>query len=64
MKYLKQFKGYDDMKEISYEEALRTVLGSYRDNAEVRSWLTDINAVPWKNKAIPCRFSIIHVKGK
>ena len=64
MKFLKQYKGENDMKEISYEEALRTILGSYRDNKEVRSWLTDINAVPWKDKAIPCKFSIIYMKGE
>ena len=54
MTYMKRYKGSDDWQEVSYEEALNTVLGSYKDNAEVRNMLTTGNY-------IPCKFSEIRV---
>ena len=54
IKYRKQFKGTDEEIDITYEEALHTVLGSYKDNEEVRAMLTVSNE-------INCMFSIIHV---
>ena len=54
IKYRKQFKGTGEVIDITYEEALHTVLGSYKDNEEVRAMLT-------VNNVINCMFSIIHV---
>lgn len=54
MKYVKQYKDGSAPFEITYEEALNTVLGSYKDNDEVRSMLTITNR-------IPCMFSEIIV---
>ncbi len=52
MIYRKCFKGSDEWKEISYDDALHTLLGSYKDNDEVRSLLNG-------NNMIPCAFSFI-----
>ena len=54
MKYLKCFKGKDEWKEVTYEKALDTVLGSYKDNAEVRNLLQ-------VEGEIPCMFAVIKV---
>lgn len=54
MKYLKRYADEESWHEISYEEALYTVLSNYKDNAEVRSWLT-------KENEIRCLFSDIKV---
>lgn len=37
--FLKRYYTEDQPHEVTYEEALDTVLASYRDNREVRSWL-------------------------
>ena len=55
MKYLKQWKDTGEVVEVTHEDALRTVLGCYEDNAEVRELLTI------ENQIIPCMFSIIKV---
>lgn len=54
MKYMKRMKGTELWYEVSEEKALDTVLGSYKDNEEVRSMLTIGNF-------IPCMFSEIRV---
>ena len=54
LRYKKQYKGEDEWMEITYDQALDTVLGSYIDSPEVRSMLDTAN---W----IPCRFSTIAV---
>ena len=54
MKYMKRMKGTELWHEVSEEKALDTVLGSYKDNEEVRSMLTIGNF-------IPCMFSEIRV---
>ena len=54
MKYLKRFKDKDEWKEVSYEQALHSVLGSYKDNDEVRGLLQS-------EGEIPCMFAIIKV---
>jgi len=54
MKYMKKFKAEDNWFEVSREDALRAILGTYRDNLEVRSMLSIPNC-------IPCVFSEIRV---
>lgn len=55
MKYLKQFKEPDaEWKEVTYEEALDTLLTSYKDNDITRYMLSVENE-------IPCMFSYIKV---
>ena len=54
IKYRKQYKGENEWIDITYEDALRTVLGSYVDNEEVRAMLTYSNQ-------IPCMASFIQV---
>ena len=55
LKYLKRYKTPDaDWEEISKEDALRTLLGSYLDNDITRELLESENA-------IPCMFSDILV---
>ena len=54
MKYLKRFKDKDEWEAVSYERALHSVLGSYKDNAEVRNLLKT-------EGEIPCMFAIIKV---
>lgn len=54
MIYKKRFANEDTWNEVTYDEALYTVLGTYKDNAETRSMLTIGNY-------IPCRFSDIRV---
>ena len=54
MVYRKKFKSVPEWEEVSYEEALRTVLGTYKDNDEVRSMLTIGNY-------IHCMYSDIQV---
>lgn len=55
LSYFKQFKGSDERKEVSYEEALDTLLTTYKDNDMTRDWLSVVNT-------IPCRFSTITVE--
>lgn len=54
MIYRKKFKTEDEWKEVSYEVALDTILGTYKDTPEVRSMLTIGNY-------IPCRYADIRV---
>ena len=54
MKYMKRFKGEEEWIEVTHEQALNTVLGSYVDNDDVRSMLTIGNY-------IPCQFSEIRI---
>lgn len=54
MKYMKKFRGEENWTEVSYDDALYSVLGSYNDTAEVRSMLTIGNY-------IPCLFAEIRV---
>ena len=54
MKYMKRYKTKDDWFEVSYDKALGVVLGSYKDNPQVRGWLSVPNY-------IPCMFSEIRV---
>jgi len=54
MRYMKRFKTEEDWVEVKREEALWTILGSYKDNLEVRSMLSIPNC-------IPCVFSEIRV---
>lgn len=46
MIYKKRFKGEDEWQEITKEEALRTLLGSYMDCTEVRDLLEGENCIP------------------
>ena len=56
MKYFKTLKLVDaERKEITYGEALGTVLGSYKDVEETREMLEH-------EGVIPCLFSIIEVE--
>lgn len=56
MKYFKKSKGVNTPRvEVTYEEALRTVLGSFRDNDMTRDMLTIPNN-------IFCAFSYIYVE--
>ena len=56
MKYFKQSKGVNTPKvEISYEDAIRVLLGSYKDNKMTREML----AIP---NEIPCMFSTVYVE--
>ena len=52
--YEKRWRGQKDWKEVSYDEALNTLLGSYKDNEITREMLTIPNF-------IPCGFSEIAV---
>ena len=54
MRYMKKFKAEDNWFEVSREDALRTIFGTYRDNLDVRSMLSIPNY-------IPCMFSVIRV---
>lgn len=54
MIYRKKFKTEEEWKEVSYEDALWTVLGAYKDTPVVRSMLTIGNY-------IPCQYSDIRV---
>ena len=54
MKYFSEFRDSDEKKEISKEEALHKILGTFRDCDEVRDWLTIPNC-------IVCVFSTIYV---
>ena len=55
LKYYKQNVDSDEKREITYEEALNTLLTTYRDNDMTRDMLTLANE-------IPCRFSTVYVK--
>ena len=55
MRYFRQYWGVSERDELSYEEALRVVLGSYKDNDEVRSWLEKVGR-------IECAFSDVVVE--
>lgn len=54
MVYKKRFYDSEKWEDVTYEEALNTVLSTFMDNEEVRSMLTIGNY-------IPCRFSEIRV---
>lgn len=54
MKYLKRFHDSEEWAEVSKDDALYSVLGSYYDNAEVRSWLD-------KEGEIRCKYATIKV---
>lgn len=56
LKYYKQFHDKPgERKEISYDEALNTLLTTYRDNDMTRDMLTTANR-------IDCRFSVVDVE--
>lgn len=51
LKYLKRYKEPsklfgNDWKEVTYDEALNTLLGTYRDNNITRELLTQENVIP------------------
>ena len=48
MKYIKIFKDNGQEQEVSYNEALETVLAYYDDNNETRAMLTMENYIPGK----------------
>jgi len=52
--FLKRYYTEDQPHEVTYEEALDTVLASYRDSKEVRSWLD-------RESKIECAYSEITV---
>lgn len=54
MKYYKRYKDKDEWNEITYDEALRTLLGTWRDTDLTRDMLTIQNM-------IECMFSWIKV---
>ena len=54
LKYRKQYKGELDWFDVSYDDALRTLLGTYLDNDLTREMLTVVGE-------IPCMFSVIEV---
>ena len=54
MVYRKRFKGEDEWREITKENALHVILGSYKDNEEVRGFLEE-------EGTIPCMFSDIRI---
>lgn len=45
MKYFKQYHGEYERKEVSYDEALKTLLGTFLDNDITRSQLEEPNAI-------------------
>ena len=55
LKYYKRMADDTNRKEITYEEALNTLLTTYRDNDMTRDMLTIPNE-------IPCRFSFVYVE--
>lgn len=55
MMYIKTFKDGSSSKLVSYKEALHTILGTYKDNEEVRDWLEQPGT-------INCMYSVIEVK--
>ena len=56
LRYYKKFKGDDTPRvEISYDKALNTLLGTYRDNDMTRDMLTIPNN-------IECRYSWVYVE--
>lgn len=55
MIYRKRFKGEDDWKEITKDEALDTILGTYSDGDAVRAMLE-------RECIIPCMYSEVSVE--
>ena len=55
LRYYKQYHGEDDIKEITYEEALNTLLTTWKDNDMTRDMLTIPNRI-W------CRYSYITIE--
>ena len=56
LKYYKYYNGEPEEKiEITYEEALHTILGTYRDNDMTRDMLTVVNR-------IRCQYSTVTVE--
>lgn len=55
LKYFKRYQGKEERKEISYAEALDTLLTTYRDNQMTRDMLSIPNN-------IQCRFSTVYVE--
>ena len=54
LKYRKWYKGTFERFSVTYDEALRTLLGTYKDNDITREMLTVVGE-------IPCMFSVIEV---
>lgn len=54
MVYMKHFYDEDEWFEVDRKTALKTLLQTYKDNAEVRGWLNEENH-------IQCQFSEIKV---
>lgn len=46
MRYYKTYHGEDQENEITYDEALQTLLGTYNDNDITRDMLKEPNAIP------------------
>lgn len=55
MRFLKQYVGHEEATEVAYEDALRSLLTTYKDNEITR----DMLAVPGE---IPYKFGTIFVK--
>ena len=55
LKYFKRYHGEEGRHEITYEEALETLLTTWRDNQMTRDMLTTPNN-------IQCRFSTVYVE--
>ena len=55
LRYFKRYHGKEERKEITYDEALDTLLTTYRDNEMTRDMLSIPNN-------IQCRFSTVYVE--
>lgn len=55
LKYFKRYYDKEERKEITYDEALDTLLTTYRDNDMTRDMLSTVNN-------IQCRFSTVYVE--
>ena len=55
LRYFKKYIDSDEKKEITYEEALKTLLTTYKDNDITRDMLTELDE-------IPCRLSTVFVE--
>lgn len=55
MKYFKQYVDENEKNEVSYSEALKTLLTTYQNNKATRDMLKDAGT-------IPCRCSTIFVE--
>ena len=52
MTYRKRFYTEDEWREISYDQALQTVLGTYKNSPQVRSMLTIGNTIRYRYSEI------------